>query len=72
VIAWVDSDVESSDEIATGVWKLPDGPRVYEERLSAETTTDMTAEQIHALGLARSSGSRVRWTRSPQVGSTAR
>jgi len=51
LIAWVDSDVESSDEIATGVWKLPDGPAFYEERLSAETTTDMTAEQIHALGL---------------------
>ena len=51
LIAWVDSDVANSDEIATGVGKLPDGPAFYEERLWAETTTDMTAEQIHALGL---------------------
>lgn len=51
LIAWVDADVANSDEVATGVWKLPDGPAFYAQRLAAETTTDMTAEQIHALGL---------------------
>jgi uncharacterized protein (DUF885 family) len=51
LIAWVGADAANSDEVATGVWKLPDGPALYEERLEAETTTDMTAEQIHELGL---------------------
>lgn len=52
LIAWIDADVVNSDEVATGVWKLPDGPAFYAQRLAAETTTDMTAEQIHALGLS--------------------
>jgi uncharacterized protein (DUF885 family) len=51
LIAWVESDQSSSDEVATGVWKLPDGRAFYTERLLDQTTTDMTAEQIHELGL---------------------
>lgn len=35
-----------------GVWSLPDGEAYYETRLAAQTTTDMTAEEIHNLGLA--------------------
>lgn len=35
-----------------GVWKLPDGAAYYAARLAAQTTTDMSAEEIHALGLA--------------------
>jgi uncharacterized protein (DUF885 family) len=38
--------------VATGVWKLPDGRAFYEERLAAQTTTDMTADRIHELGLS--------------------
>ncbi len=52
LIAWAEADRATSDEIATGVWKLPDGPAYYVERLAASTTTAMTAEQIHELGLA--------------------
>ena len=51
LIAWVESDQRNSDAVATGVWKLPDGRAFYAERLVDETTTDMTAEQIHELGL---------------------
>ncbi len=51
LIAWVESDQPNSDEVATGVWKLPDGPAFYTERLVDQTTTDMTAEEIHELGL---------------------
>jgi uncharacterized protein (DUF885 family) len=51
LIAWVDADAANSDEVPTGVWKLPDGSAFYEERLAAETTTAMTADEIHALGL---------------------
>ncbi|MEM1149517.1 MAG: DUF885 family protein, partial [Pseudomonadota bacterium] len=35
-----------------GVWKLPDGGDYYAPRLAAQTTTDMTAEEIHDLGLS--------------------
>ncbi|MGB2177814.1 MAG: DUF885 domain-containing protein, partial [Hyphomonas sp.] len=35
-----------------GAWKLPDGDAYYASRLANYTTTDMTAEEIHNLGLA--------------------
>ena len=35
-----------------GVWKLPDGADYYALRLRHTTTTDLTAEEIHALGLS--------------------
>ncbi|MEA1086000.1 DUF885 domain-containing protein [Sphingomonas sp. CD22] len=34
-----------------GAWSLPDGAAYYADRLKTATTTDLTAEQIHALGL---------------------
>ena len=34
-----------------GVWKLPSGDKYYAARLAHYTTTDMSAEDIHALGL---------------------
>jgi uncharacterized protein (DUF885 family) len=52
LIAWAETDRAHSDEVATGVWKLPDGPALYLERLAAATTTTMTADEIHELGLA--------------------
>ncbi|MFV0278010.1 MAG: DUF885 domain-containing protein, partial [Parahaliea sp.] len=35
-----------------GVWKLPDGETFYQFLLRQYTTTDITADQVHALGLA--------------------
>jgi len=35
-----------------GVWRLPDGKAYYEALLANYTTTDMTAAQIHDLGLS--------------------
>ena len=52
LVAWVEVDQANTDAVATGVWKLPDGPAFYEERLAAMTTTAMTADEIHELGLA--------------------
>ncbi|MCI0415807.1 DUF885 domain-containing protein [bacterium] len=34
-----------------GVWKLPDGKAFYIYMLKSHTTTDMTPEQVHELGL---------------------
>ncbi|HMB72617.1 MAG TPA: DUF885 domain-containing protein, partial [Gammaproteobacteria bacterium] len=52
LIGWAESELPKTGELATGVWNLPDGPALYEQRLAAMTTTDMTAEEIHALGLS--------------------
>jgi uncharacterized protein (DUF885 family) len=38
--------------VAAGVGRLPDGAAYYQAMLKQFTTTDYTAEQIHALGLA--------------------
>lgn len=35
-----------------GVWKLPDGDAYYKYLLRRHTTTDMTADEIHAVGVA--------------------
>ena len=35
-----------------GVWKLPDGEAYYNARLKHYTTTDITADEIHEIGLA--------------------
>jgi uncharacterized protein (DUF885 family) len=34
-----------------GAWSLPEGEAFYAQRLRANTTTDLNAEQIHAIGL---------------------
>ena len=52
LIAWAESERANSAELATGVWDLPDGAAFYADRLVANTTTAMTADEIHALGLA--------------------
>ena len=34
-----------------GVWRLPDGEAYYAQRVAASTTTDLTPQQIHQIGL---------------------
>lgn len=34
-----------------GVWRLPDGDKWYQNRLNWFTTTDLTAEEVHNIGL---------------------
>jgi uncharacterized protein (DUF885 family) len=36
-----------------GAWSLPDGPAYYAQRLRQSTTTSLTAEQIHQIGLTQ-------------------
>ncbi len=52
LIAWVEDDMANSPDVATGVGSLPDGEAYYNERLAASTTTDMTADEVHNLGLS--------------------
>ena len=35
-----------------GIWRIPDGDKVYANALKSNTTTDMTADQIHNVGLS--------------------
>ena len=35
----------------TGVWRLKNGSRFYQTALNRTTTTTMTSDQIHELGL---------------------
>lgn len=52
VIAWSEEELPKAAVNATGVAAThPNGKAYYEYQLRQMTTTDMTAEQIHALGL---------------------
>ena len=42
---------QSLSDDQDGVWKLPDGKAYYQSRLKHYTTTDMTANEIHNIGL---------------------
>jgi uncharacterized protein (DUF885 family) len=48
---WLTKDSKFADEIATGVGKQVGGTDYYNYRLKVSTTTDLTAEQIHQIGL---------------------
>jgi len=46
------ADLRESSTNDAGVWKLPDGEAFYNYMLRTITTTNMTADEIHELGLA--------------------
>ncbi len=52
LLTFLTSELEKADKIATGVAKQPNGVAYYNLRLKQSTTTAMTAEEIHQLGLA--------------------
>ncbi len=35
-----------------GIWRIPDGDKIYAASLHSNTTTDMTADEIHEIGLS--------------------
>jgi uncharacterized protein (DUF885 family) len=52
LIAWQKEDRSKAPEKAAGVSALPRGSAYYNERLANQTTTTMTADEIHRVGLA--------------------
>jgi uncharacterized protein (DUF885 family) len=52
LIAWQRQDKANAPEEASGVASLPNGAAFYNERLASQTTTTLTADEIHAIGLA--------------------
>ncbi|EMD81804.1 DUF885 domain-containing protein [Pacificimonas flava] len=43
--------IEPQADGNNGAWSLPDGEAYYANRLATSTTTDLSADQIHAIGL---------------------
>lgn len=52
LLVWLEEDKVNAMDVATGVGGQPNGEAYYARRLAASTTTDMTADEVHALGLA--------------------
>lgn len=52
LIQWFVEDANNADKIARGVSVLPQGDDFYQASLQKNTTTMMTAEEIHNVGLA--------------------
>lgn len=48
---WLEQDIANTDTIATGVGKQKDGTAYYDYQLKVSTTTDLTAAEIHQIGL---------------------
>ena len=48
---WLEQDMPNTDAEPQGVHALPDGENYYRQLLSSYTTTDMSAEEIHQIGL---------------------
>jgi uncharacterized protein (DUF885 family) len=52
IIDWFEADIENSDSNARGAGTLLDGEAYYNHRLWVNTTTDLTADEIHQIGLS--------------------
>ncbi|MBI1339183.1 DUF885 family protein [bacterium] len=52
LISWLETDIEYAPEESQGAGALPNGEAYYNARLKLMTTTDMTADEIHQLGLS--------------------
>jgi len=50
--AWLEQDLVLAGEPPLGVWALPDGEAYYNQRLQRMTTVELSAQQIHDIGLS--------------------
>lgn len=51
LLSWLDEDIENAEENPVGISRHAGGAEFYEHLLAFYTTTDMTAADIHQLGL---------------------
>ena len=51
IIAWADKERLSSPEVATGIGGQEGGDAYYAHLLAKQTTTDLSADEIHTIGL---------------------
>ncbi|MEP2987514.1 MAG: DUF885 domain-containing protein [Parasphingorhabdus sp.] len=52
IIAWFKADLPNTKEQSFGVSELPNGEAFYNYRLANQTTTKLTANEIHNIGLS--------------------
>lgn len=52
LISWVEADLEHAEVSPVGVSRHPNGKAFYEHQLRASTTTTLSADEIHNIGLA--------------------
>jgi uncharacterized protein (DUF885 family) len=52
LITWQKEDMSNAAKLAQGVGSLPNGEAFYNERLANWTTTGLTADEVHKIGLA--------------------
>lgn len=50
--SWLENDMANASKEPQGVSSLPDGTAYYDAMLELQTTTTMTSDQIHELGLS--------------------
>lgn len=50
--AWLEEDRSEASAEAQGVWALPQGEDYYAQRLKLMTTLELSADEIHEIGLA--------------------
>ena len=51
IITWAENEKDRTPDVVTGVGAQPNGAAYYEYRLRNQTTLDLTADQIHQIGL---------------------
>ena len=51
LVAWLEAELPNAPESPTGVSRHPNGEAFYNYRLKASTTTALTAEEVHQIGL---------------------
>lgn len=52
LIEWAESERSKVPEVSTGLVSQPDGEAYYQFRLANQTTTGLSADEIHEMGLA--------------------
>lgn len=51
IIQWAENQKDRAPDVSTGVGSQPGGGAYYAYRLRSQTTTDLTADEIHQIGL---------------------
>ncbi|MEX0998055.1 MAG: DUF885 domain-containing protein [Flavobacteriaceae bacterium] len=51
IISWLEAEMPNAEEAPTGVSRHPNGEAYYNYRLKTSTTTNLTADEVHTIGL---------------------
>lgn len=52
LLTWLETEINNAEATPTGVSRHPNGKDFYNHRLKVFTTTDLTADKIHEIGLS--------------------